>query len=59
MPVREIDGGHGGRVHTLDAPVGHLVIDYFASVAGSRAVPHGGESDLLEYRRPSRYCPSD
>jgi transglutaminase-like putative cysteine protease len=57
--VREIDGGHGGRVHICDAPVGHLVVDYDARVAGMREVPHGGESELLEYRRPSRYCPSD
>ena len=57
--VREIDGGHGGRVHVLDAPTGLLVIDYTATAEGSREVPHGGESDLLEYRRPSRYCPSD
>jgi transglutaminase-like putative cysteine protease len=57
--VREIDGGHGGRVHVLDSPAGHLVIDYTATVDGPREVPHGGESDLLEYRRPSRYCPSD
>jgi transglutaminase-like putative cysteine protease len=59
LPVREIDGGHGGRVHLLDAPTGRLVIDYVARVAGEREVPHGGDSDLLEYRRPSRYCPSD
>jgi transglutaminase-like putative cysteine protease len=59
LPVREIDGGHGGRVHLLDAPTGHLVIDYIARVDGVRDVPHGGDSDLLEYRRPSRYCPSD
>jgi transglutaminase-like putative cysteine protease len=59
VAVREIDGGHGGRVHALDIPSGRLVIDYIATVHGSRAVPHGGESDLLEYRRPSRYCPSD
>jgi transglutaminase-like putative cysteine protease len=59
VAVREIDGGHGGRVHTLDAPPGYLVIDYTATVDGPREIPHGGESDLLEYRRPSRYCPSD
>jgi transglutaminase-like putative cysteine protease len=59
VAVREIDGGHGGRVHALDIPSGRLVIDYIATVHGSREVPHGGESDLLEYRRPSRYCPSD
>ena len=59
VTVREIDGGHGGRVHVLNSPAGHLVIDYTATVTGRRDVPHGGESDLLEYRRPSRYCPSD
>lgn len=59
LAVREIDGGHGGRVQILDAPTGHLVVDYLARIDGARHVPHGGESDLLEYRRPSRYCPSD
>ena len=59
VPFREIDGGHGGRVHVCDASVGPLVIDYDARVAGAREVPHGGEADLLEYQRPSRYCPSD
>ena len=59
VAVREIDGGHGGRVHALDIPSGRLVIDYIATVHGSREGPHGGESDLLEDRRPSRYCPSD
>ena len=59
VPFREIDGGHGGRVHVCDAPTGHLVIDYHARVEALRDVPHSGESDLLEYRRPSRYCPSD
>jgi transglutaminase-like putative cysteine protease len=54
VAVREIDG-----VHVLDTPAGNVVIDYTATVDGRRDVPHGGESDLLEYRRPSRYCPSD
>lgn len=51
VPFREIDGGHGGRVHVCDAPVGRLLIDYDVRVDGLREVPHGGESDLLEYRR--------
>ena len=54
VTVPEIDGGHG-RVHVLDF-TGHLVIDYTATVTGQR--DNGGESDLLEYRRPSRR-PSD
>jgi transglutaminase-like putative cysteine protease len=59
VPVREVAAGHGGRAHVWDSSVGPLVIDYEARVVGVREVPHEGESDLLEYRRPSRYCPSD
>jgi hypothetical protein len=42
-----------------DAEPGHLVIDYSAHVDGRLPVPDTSEYDLLSYRRPSRYVPSD
>jgi len=56
---REVAAPHGGRMHVLDAQPGHLVIDYSAQVDGRLADPEATEHDLLSYRRPSRYCPSD
>ena len=61
VPVREIDGAHGGGVHIIDAPVGTLVIDYAArpSACGRCRTPAGDEPTSWTYLRPSRYCPSD
>jgi transglutaminase-like putative cysteine protease len=56
---REVAALHGGRMHALDAERGHLVIDYSADVDGRLADLETSEYDLLGYRRPSRYCPSD
>jgi Transglutaminase-like superfamily len=55
----EVAAPHGGRLHVLNADRGHLVIDYSARVEGRLAGPETTEHDLLSYRRPSRYCPSD
>jgi transglutaminase-like putative cysteine protease len=59
QPVRELASLYGGRVHVIDAPVGDMSIDYEADVPGEVLVPPSNEIDLLLYRRPSRYCPSD
>jgi transglutaminase-like putative cysteine protease len=58
-PLREVAAPHGGRMHVLDAQPGQLVIDYAAEVDGEVPVPPTTDHDLLLYRRPSRYCPSD
>jgi transglutaminase-like putative cysteine protease len=63
--VTEVAGHHGGRLHSLQAPVGALSITYQASIT-----PHPGllaergpadaiDLDALTYLRQSRYCPSD
>ncbi len=57
--LREVATPHGGRMHLLDAATGLLVIDYAAAVDGCAPMPETTEHDLLSYRRPSRYCPSD
>lgn len=61
VPVtpRLVPDDHGGRLHVLDAHVGHLVLDYRASVVG-RLDPIGcTEAERLRYLRPSRYAESD
>lgn len=59
LEVHEVDGRHGTRLHRLTGPRGPMVIDYAAEVTG-RAEPAAVEElDIIEYRRPSRYCESD
>jgi transglutaminase-like putative cysteine protease len=57
--MREIATPHGGRLHQLAATPGQLVIAYSATVDGTVPAPDTSDLDLLSYRRPSRYCPSD
>jgi transglutaminase-like putative cysteine protease len=57
--LREVATPHGGRMHLIDARTGLLMIDYAAAVDGTVPMPETTEHDLLRYRRPSRYCPSD
>lgn len=67
LPVRRIDGDHGGVAHVLTSPAGSLTVDLRASVVESSSpMPdHGAEPDRelgheqLTYLRQSRYCPSD
>ncbi|MFS0705761.1 transglutaminase family protein [Cellulomonas sp. 179-A 9B4 NHS] len=60
VPVRELDGPLGTRLHVVDAGPGALVVDYRATVHGTGAVaPGDGEADRLWSTRPSRYCESD
>jgi transglutaminase-like putative cysteine protease len=55
----EIIGRHGTRLHRLTGPVGPMVIDYSAEVDGRSEATPVEELDIIEYRRPSRYCESD
>jgi transglutaminase-like putative cysteine protease len=59
LPLREVAAAHGGRIHVLDATPGPVRIDYSATVRGPAGAPPTTGLDLLGYRRPSRYCPSD
>ncbi|KQX71813.1 transglutaminase family protein [Aeromicrobium sp. Root472D3] len=59
IEAHEVAGRHGTRLHRLVGPPGPMVIDYAAEVTG-QADPIGTEElDIIEYRRPSRYCESD
>ena len=52
---------HPDLTRSAPAPSGHRSyrVDYSADVDGRLAAPETSEYDLLSYRRPSRYCPSD
>lgn len=56
---REIAGRHGARLHNVVGPAGRMIIDYRAEVEGRVDPFPVDELDLIEYRRPSRYCESD
>lgn len=59
LEPREIAGRHGTRLHRLTAPAGPLLLDYSAVVTGQVPPAPIDELDVIEYRRPSRYCESD
>lgn len=59
LEAHEIAGRHGTRLHRLTGPAGHMTIDYSAEVVGQAPPAAVDELDLIEYRRPSRYCESD
>ncbi|WP_290515458.1 transglutaminase family protein [Aeromicrobium sp.] len=59
LEPHEVIGRHGTRLHRLTAPAGPLTIDYSAEVTGQSAPAPVEELDVIEYRRPSRYCESD
>ncbi|WP_167109367.1 transglutaminase family protein [Mycobacterium sp. DL592] len=59
ITASEISGEHGNRVHKFDAPVGHLRVDYSATVVGQTDPAPVSEYDLTKYLRPSRYAEAD
>ncbi len=63
LPVRRIEGDHGGRFHVLRSPAGALAIDVRATIDRTHVAeaPASDALDLeqLTYLRQSRYCPSD
>lgn len=59
VEAREVAGRHETRLHRVDAPAGPLTIDYEAVVVGHARPIATEELDVIEYRRPSRYAPSD
>jgi transglutaminase-like putative cysteine protease len=59
VEARELSGRHGARLHRLAGMPGPMVIDYSADVTGRAAPSPVEELDIIEYRRPSRYCESD
>jgi transglutaminase-like putative cysteine protease len=59
LEAQEIVGRHGTRLHRLTGPVGPMVIDYSAEITGQAEPAPIEQLDIIEYRRPSRYCESD
>jgi len=57
--AREISGTHGNRIHKLEAPVGHLEVDYSATILGQTDPAPVTEYDQSMYLRPSRYAEAD
>jgi transglutaminase-like putative cysteine protease len=55
----EISGAHGSRIHKLDVSVGHLKVDYAATIVGRTDPAPVTDSDLSMYLRPSRYAEAD
>ncbi|GEP47862.1 transglutaminase domain-containing protein [Microbacterium saccharophilum] len=59
VDVSELPDAHGGRLHRIRSGPGELVVSYTASIDGEAAPLQTGETELLIYRRPSRYAESD
>ena len=62
VPVQELPGEHGGRIHLVRADAGALQLVYSSTVhpvtaEGTAAPEHDPEA--IQYLRQSRYCPSD
>lgn len=55
----EIIGRHGTRLHRVFASAGPLNLDYAATISAAADEPPVEDLDIIEYRRPSRYCESD
>ncbi len=59
LDAHVVMGRHGTRLHRFSASAGPIRIDYRATCSGQAAEPPVEELDIIEYRRPSRYCESD
>ncbi|QGG42443.1 transglutaminase-like domain-containing protein [Aeromicrobium yanjiei] len=59
LEAHVVAGRHGTRLHRLTGRPGPMVIDYSAEVSGQAPLAPVEELDIIEYRRPSRYCESD
>lgn len=59
LTFEQIPDAHGTRLHTVTSPVGRLVASYDASIEGEAAGTVANATDLIVYRRPSRYAESD
>jgi len=59
LPVTELPGPHGARLHRVEATAGQVTVDYRATVDGVDDPAPVDPHDLLQYLRPSRYAESD
>jgi Transglutaminase-like superfamily len=58
---RRVPSPHGALLHAVELPVGRVGVHYQAhlSTGGPATSMLSDEAELLKYRRPSRFCPSD
>jgi Transglutaminase-like superfamily len=58
---RRVAAPHTAQFHVIDLPVGQVNVQYDAHLGGgdTPSLPASDEAELLMYRRPSRFCPSD
>lgn len=59
LAFSELPDSHGTRLHKVESGVGRLVASYDASIDGQATPTDASETDLVTYRRPSRYAESD
>lgn len=59
LPYEILPDAHGTRLHAVRSPTGRLVASYDASLQGEASATHATATDLIVYRRPSRYAESD
>lgn len=59
LAYETLPDAHGTRLHQVKSPVGRLVAAYDASIVGEAATTVASDTDLIVYRRPSRYAESD
>ena len=54
-----VPDAHGTRLQRVLSPAGRLVASYDASIVGEASATVANATDLITYRRPSRYAESD
>ena len=58
-----VPSAHGALLHKIELPIGRIDVHYEAHVGPvheqAPGLPASDEAELLLYRRPSRFCPSD
>ncbi|MCR2764049.1 transglutaminase-like domain-containing protein [Microbacterium sp. zg.B48] len=59
LTYESLADAHGTRLHRVNSPVGRLVASYDASIQGDASSTVASPTDLITYRRPSRYAESD
>ncbi|MCR2810470.1 MULTISPECIES: transglutaminase-like domain-containing protein [unclassified Microbacterium] len=59
LTYESLPDAHGTRLHRVNSPVGRLVASYDASIQGDASSTVASPTDLITYRRPSRYAESD
>ncbi|OKH80419.1 transglutaminase [Mycobacterium sp. ST-F2] len=59
IQAHEISGAHGTRIHTFDAQVGNVSVQYSATITGRTDPAPVTEYDRTLYLRPSRYAEAD